>query len=603
MIALYYEVLFSISFLLTVIYVMIWRKHFDLNITVIFILVPIVNLGYYLYANSADKYAAMNAYKIIYIGSCFLPFFVTMCVLNLCEIEVPRPIRFFAFLINTTLYIFVLTVGKTPYFLKSIAVYHNVFGTEIKKEYGPVHTAFYVVVILYVIIEIVAIIYSGIRKNQISNTILRRLFIPVAVTLIGYIGNKALGTKVEVVPFTYVFAQVMYIIIARRMSLYKVSDMVVDSMVQTGETGFISVDFQHHYLGSNETAKEILPGLRDLDIDQDITKVPWMENTVGHWIHHFEKDQTRKHLYVKKDKIEKVYKTGTDKLDSVSGIEESDFTYIVKTQYLYEGSKKIGYQIFLNDDTQNQKYVALLDRYKTELEAEVEKKTQHIVEMHDNLIMSMATMVESRDNSTGGHIKRTSECVRILIGEMKADSDSPFADRLTDEFCADIIKAAPMHDLGKVAVDDNILRKPGRFTDEEFEVMKTHAAEGARIVHEILKDTDDESFKIVAENVAHYHHERMDGSGYPEHLKGDKIPLEARIMAIADVYDALVSKRVYKDSISFEKADAIMLESMGMHFDKRLEKYYISARPKLEAYYSSLPDQSILLGKEDKETN
>ena len=592
MVALYYEVIFGISFLLTVIYVMIWRKHFDLNLTVIFILVPIVNLGYYLYANSADKYAAMNAYKIIYIGSCFLPFFVTMCVLNLCEIEVPRPLRFFAFLINTTLYVFVLTVGKTPYFLKSLTVHHNVFGTEVKKEYGPVHTAFLVVIILYVAIEIVAIVYSGIRKSQISNTILKRLFFPVIVTLFGYLGNKFIGTKIEVVPFTYVFAQIMYISIARRMSLYKVSDMVVDSMVQTGETGFISVDFDHHYLGSNETAHEILPGLVDLSIDQDITRVPWMENTVGHWIHHFEEDETKTHLYVKKDKIEKVYKTGQEKLDNVSGVEESDYTYIVRTQYLYEGNRKIGYQIFLTDDTKNQKYVALLDKYKTELEAEVKQKTQHIVEMHDNLILSMATMVESRDNSTGGHIKRTSECVRIIIGEMRADAESPFADRLTDEFCEDIIKAAPMHDLGKVAVDDKILRKPGRFTDEEYEIMKTHAAEGARIVHEILKDTDNESFKIVAENVAHYHHERMDGSGYPEHLEGDKIPLEARIMAIADVYDALVSKRVYKESMSFEQADKIMMESMGKHFDKQLEKYYISARPKLEAYYTSLGEQT-----------
>ena len=592
MVALYYEVIFGISFLLTVIYVMIWRKHFDLNLTVIFILVPIVNLGYYLYANSADKYAAMNAYKIIYIGSCFLPFFVTMCVLNLCEIEVPRPLRFFAFLINTTLYVFVLTVGKTPYFLKSLTVHHNVFGTEVKKEYGPVHTAFLVVIILYVAIEIVAIVYSSIRKSQISNTILRRLFFPVIVTLLGYLGNKLIGTKIEVVPFTYIFAQIMYISIARRMSLYKVSDMVVDSMVQTGETGFISIDFDHHYLGSNETAREILPGLVDLSIDQDITRVPWMENTVGHWIHHFEEDETKTHLYVKKDKIEKVYKTGQEKLDNVSGVEESDYTYIVRTQYLYEGNRKIGYQIFLTDDTKNQKYVALLDKYKTELEAEVKQKTQHIVEMHDNLILSMATMVESRDNSTGGHIKRTSECVRIIIGEMRADAESPFADRLTDEFCEDIIKAAPMHDLGKVAVDDKILRKPGRFTDEEYEIMKTHAAEGARIVHEILKDTDNESFKIVAENVAHYHHERMDGSGYPEHLEGDKIPLEARIMAIADVYDALVSKRVYKESMSFEQADKIMMESMGKHFDKQLEKYYISARPKLEAYYTSLGEQT-----------
>ena len=263
--------------------------------------------------------------------------------------------------------------------------------------------------------------------------------------------------------------------------------------------------------------------------------------------------------------------------------EENDKMFAVEINYMYDGLRKCGYQIFISDDTQNQKYIRLLDHYNTELEKQVDEKTTHIVEMHDNLILSMAMMVESRDNSTGGHIRRTSENVRILIGEIKKSGDL----ELSDEFCRDIIKAAPMHDIGKIAVDDEVLRKPGRFTPEEYEKMKAHSPEGARIVHEILKDTDDESFKVVAENVAHYHHERIDGSGYPKGLKGDEIPLEARIMAIADVYDALVSKRVYKDSMSFEEADRIIMEGMGTQFDKKLEKYYVNARPRLEKYYSS----------------
>ena len=145
-----------------------------------------------------------------------------------------------------------------------------------------------------------------------------------------------------------------------------------------------------------------------------------------------------------------------------------------------------------------------------------------------------------------------------------------------------------MHDLGKITIDDEILRKPGKYTPEEFEIMKTHAAEGARIVKQILDGTDDVNFMKIAVNVAHFHHERWDGSGYPNKLKGEEIPLEARIMAIADVYDALVSKRVYKEKMSFEEANKIIMDGMGKHFDKSLEPFYLAAKPKLEEYYLSL---------------
>ena len=261
-------------------------------------------------------------------------------------------------------------------------------------------------------------------------------------------------------------------------------------------------------------------------------------------------------------------------------------TYIFDVDYLYDGKKKRGFRIFVTDDTKNQEYISLINRFNSTLQEEVEEKTAHIAEMHDNLILSLATMVESRDNSTGGHIKRTSAGVRILVDEIMKTNRL----HLTREFRRAIIKAAPMHDLGKIAVPDAILQKPGRFEPWEFEKMKAHAAEGGKIVHQVLEGTDDEYFRKIAENVATYHHERWDGSGYPEGLKGLEIPLEARIMAIADVYDALVSKRVYKESMSFEQADKIIMEGMGKHFDQKLEPYYVAARPKLEAYYKALSE-------------
>ena len=204
------------------------------------------------------------------------------------------------------------------------------------------------------------------------------------------------------------------------------------------------------------------------------------------------------------------------------------------------------------------------------------------VALQDKLVLGMATMVEGRDNSTGGHIKRTSNVVRFIVEEMMKD---PSLEELNHSFYQNVTKAAPMHDLGKITIDDAILRKPGRFTPEEYEVMKTHSPEGAKILEQILKDVTDKSLEGIAINVAHYHHERWDGKGYPNGLKGDDIPLEARIMAIADVYDALVSKRVYKDEFSFDEANRIIMENMGKQFDPGLEKYFVRARSKIEKYY------------------
>ena len=201
--------------------------------------------------------------------------------------------------------------------------------------------------------------------------------------------------------------------------------------------------------------------------------------------------------------------------------------------------------------------------------------------MQNKLVIGMATMVEGRDNSTGGHIKRTSAVVAFIVEEITKDPSY----HLKNHFASNLIKAAPMHDLGKITVDDVVLRKPGKFTPEEYAIMKTHSEEGAKIVKNILNEYGDENFELIAENVAHYHHERWDGNGYPKGLKGEEIPLEARIMAIADVYDALVSKRVYKDEFSFEDANKIILDGMGKQFDPGLEKYYLLAREKIEKYY------------------
>ena len=432
-------------------------------------------------------------------------------------------------------------------------------GTLIKNEYGPMHTVYRTALTGLFLTAFVVIIYTYFKKRDVSKHNAQLLFAAEAVSFFSFFGGRLIFKNFELLPLAYIASEVMFLKIIHDMCLYDVTDSAIDSLVEKGNTGLISFDFKYNYLGSNETARKIFPEINTLTVDRSIRYNPTMKKYAVAWLDKFRAD----------DKNDKFHYTKGEKI------------YLIDINYLVDGRNKRGYQFFITDDTKDQKYINLMNKFNTSLQEQVTRKTNHIVEMHNNLIMSMATMVESRDNSTGGHIKRTSECVKLLIDEIKKNN----VFNLSEDFCKNIIKAAPMHDLGKIAVDDAILRKPGRFEPEEFEKMKHHAAEGARIVKEILKATDDADFRIVAENVAHFHHERWDGSGYPEGLKEEHIPLEARIMAIADVYDALVSKRVYKESMSFEKADSIIMEGMGKHFDEKLKPFYIAARPKLEAFY------------------
>ena len=562
----FYECMFIVSLLFSAAYIYMWHKHFDINFTIVFTLVPIACLGYLLQGQAWTLQELIMSLKVIYIGGCFLQLFILFSIFSLCKINVMKPIRIVLFIISTILYVSVLTIGYSPIFYRGISM--EIIGRTkiVEKDYGIMHTMIYAWIVLLFTASMIAIFYSWIKSRQVPRRIISLLVIPDVICVFSFFVGRRIYSQIDFLPLGYVIAQFIFLLIAYRVNLYDVGDTVIDSMVQERAIGYISFDFNYKYLGSNETARRLVPQLNELAVDEVIGYKP-AERKIRHFLDGFQKNpENNQYTYTYHEKNEEV---------------DDERIYNANVNFLYDGNRRRGYIVTFTDDTQNRKYIQLIDSYNENLKQEVEEKTKHIVEMHDNLIMSLAMMVESRDNSTGGHIKRTSECVRILIDEITKEGTLKFS----TEFCQDVVKAAPMHDLGKIAVDDRILRKEGRFTAEEYDQMKHHAAEGARVIHEILLHTEDESFKTIAENVAHYHHERWDGSGYPEGLAKEAIPIEARIMAIADVYDALVSKRVYKEAFSFEKANSIILEGMGTQFDPSLESAYEKARPRLEQYY------------------
>lgn len=209
------------------------------------------------------------------------------------------------------------------------------------------------------------------------------------------------------------------------------------------------------------------------------------------------------------------------------------------------------------------------------LEKEVASRTREVFAIQDVAILAMASLAETRDTDTGNHLRRTQHYVRALAVKLK---DHPLFQRhLSDYNIEMLFKSAPLHDIGKVGIPDCILLKPGRLEPPEFTIMKTHTTLGSRAIEHAEQALGTElDFLTMAKEIALYHQEKWDGSGYPHGLCGDDIPVSARLMAIADVYDALISRRVYKDEMPHAEAVRIILEGRGKHFDPDMTDAFIA---------------------------
>lgn len=221
-------------------------------------------------------------------------------------------------------------------------------------------------------------------------------------------------------------------------------------------------------------------------------------------------------------------------------------------------------------------HLALYDQNR-HLDELVKSRTKELLLARDATIHGLAVLAETRDNETGTHITRTRTYVRNMAKHLA--NKSAYANQLNNETIELLYKSAPLHDIGKVGVPDSILLKPGKLTFEEFEEMKKHTTYGRDALiaaEEVLGGDSHNTFLSSAKEIAYCHHEKWDGSGYPQGLVGEDIPLSARIMAIADVYDALISKRVYKEAFSHEKAVEIMAEGRGSHFDPSILDIFLT---------------------------
>jgi len=291
--------------------------------------------------------------------------------------------------------------------------------------------------------------------------------------------------------------------------------------------------------------------------------------------------------YLKKDErlkeIPVIYLSAlTGTKDKVKAFEQGGVDYIEKPFQLEEVRARVETHLKLSY------FQKELEAYNDNLKQMVEEKVKEISESQIATIFAMAKLAESRDNDTGDHLKRI-QIFCWLIAE-KLSIHSKYKDKINWDFIDILQKASPLHDIGKVGVRDVILLKPGKLTPEEFEEMKQHTSIGANTLREVYQKYPGNYFIKIGIEIAESHHEKWDGSGYPDGLSEDKIPLSARIMALADVYDALRSKRVYKEAYSHEKTCEIIIQESGKHFDSLIVEIFLEFEQEFDKVYTSLKD-------------
>ena len=483
MIEAYYMTAFIMPVLGTLIFVWRWKSDTNIYFSLLFILIPINNMGFYLLAISTELNEALLANTVTILGGNFLSLFIMLSIVTMYEGNISKIFTVVMFTLSFIMFGGALTIGHSDIYYKD-AVFNIVDGVgTISKVYGPMHNMFYVLIILHAIIGIGVIIYSFKGNKGVSYKSLIFFSAIEVISLSSYLIGKGMGSNLSLMPAECVIFQIFFLSIMENTSLYNISRVQASSLIDKGENGFLSVSKKNKFIGSNNTANEFFPELARLRVDKRFQDKD-NENTIisifAGYIEDFKNNCNHKncgdkeHSHHEHDNKEK-QKNDNFLHEEEHILEREGKIYKILVEHLMYQKKIKGYQISIIDETKERRYTKLLQQYNTELENEVANKTEHIQEIQDKMVLGLADMVENRDANTGGHIKRTSRVVSILIDEMRKDN----MEGLDEEFCKCMIKAAPMHDLGKIAVDDAVLRKPGRFTPEEFEQMKTHAAKGA----------------------------------------------------------------------------------------------------------------------------
>ena len=472
--------------------------------------------------------------KILYIALLHALFYLLLFVFDFCNITLSYKIQLVLIINNFIMSFFCLILDKHELFYASTRAYNRGGINFYTHTFGPLYYFYYIEMLAYILAMVYMIIChmrkAGPGVMKASSLLLVAIFIQV----IGFAARTIVGFPYSFTPIGFIISVtiILHLIYVER--VYNVNDVAKDYIFDAIDSAFIVSDGSYRYQGSNNMAKKIFSELNNLNINDN--------------------------LYSVSSSLRQVINGDVRQM----GFEGSLYEPSIKR--IYDGKTVIAIVITLTNITSQFEYRALQDSYREELEVEVEKQTRVAQERHKKLeqmsfqlVQTLANAIDAKDNYTNGHSSRVAEYSVRIARAMGWKKDE-----------VDILKyEGLLHDIGKIGISDAILNKAARLSDDEFDILRDHVTIGGDIMH-------DATTLPGADNVILHHHERYDGTGYPHGLRGEQIPMDARIIAIADTYDAMSSNRIYRKALSKEVIRIELLKGSGRQFDPKILEVFIS---------------------------
>lgn len=525
-------------------------------------------IGYWMTTQVTSLEGLIFAKKITYLGTCPIYFSLLLFYVRYYRLQkVKKIVPIFA-AITCFIVAMTLTIDKHTLYYQSISLGGTVNRPTLEVEYGMMHKVYVGLLIVYTILTIGITVhqmymFQSYKKNWQNEMIL------LAISLIPttcYFLEKVYKTDLALVPIGLLFSDVALIYLIAGNKITDINILAKEFIYDTIEDAIVVVDQNNCFRGANPKAIAMFPSLNELHNGAKVSELP--------------------------EEIQGVLKKTMTNNKVL--IEHENAIYRFNPKHVIRQDKDLGSVFWFKDVTREVENIHLLENYQENLEKEVKKKTKQLREMQVQMIHGFSAIVENKNAITGNHIQRTSGYVEIIARELMKEGKSK--ELLNKKYLTKLTLASPLHDIGKISIPDSILDKPAKLTEEEFEIIKTHTSNGEQIIGHILEKSEDSQYVAIAKEVAKYHHEKWNGLGYPEGLYNEEIPLSARIMSVADVFDALVSLRPYKKPYGIEEAFEIIESESGKHFDPVIVHAFLNARQEIEDLFLSLNEANKVGG-------